>query len=293
MAGISSKALKFPYTDNKNGYNGNELQTKEFSDGSGLDLYDFNARTYDQQIGRFIQIDPEFENFDQESLSPYHFAKNDPVRYNDPTGRCPDCPGFVAPAIPFILEGLATLIDAAIVFFASNETGKQISKIANSPNPQAALTSFDMNVGSNLGVPTGSTFRKLYTESTDQNSDNKAKQSEQAKTGISEEKKVGREKNKLEPDKEAKGDHTTFKRDDNGNVFKYQLWKENERNPNGGFDAGKRFDGGKPDGSAGKPHINKKTGQPISTPHVNEKKGARIPGPAELPQNSRFIPEKN
>lgn len=156
MAGISSKALKTGYDENKKGFNSNEIQNEEFNDGSGLELYDFNARTYDQQIGRFIQIDPEFENFDQEKLTPYQFAKNDPIRFNDPTGRCPLC---AAPAIPYIVEGVVALVEAAIVVIGSNELGKGISKAVNNTVPIGGGSS-----GSNFGVPTGETYRKLYSE---------------------------------------------------------------------------------------------------------------------------------
>ncbi|PSL45742.1 RHS repeat-associated protein [Chitinophaga niastensis] len=85
MAGISSNALKGSnYPENRKKYNGNELQSKEFNDGSGLEWFDFNARTYDQQIGRFLQKDDRVEN--HYDLTPYHFAMNNPLLFADPSG---------------------------------------------------------------------------------------------------------------------------------------------------------------------------------------------------------------
>ncbi len=99
MAGISSRSYQMATPDcgcgNKVLYNGNELQQKEFSDGAGLEWYDFNARTYDPQTGRYMQIDPLPDEGEQESLSPYHFSGNNPILYNDPDGKCPWCIAFV------------------------------------------------------------------------------------------------------------------------------------------------------------------------------------------------------
>ena len=88
MAGISSKALQFGGAENRYKYNGKELQSKEFSDNSGLELYDFGARMQDPQLGRWHTVDPLASAFPH--MSPYAAFNNNPLRYTDPTGMAPD-----------------------------------------------------------------------------------------------------------------------------------------------------------------------------------------------------------
>ena len=98
MAGISDKALKTPYAENKYRFNGgNELQNKEFSDGSGLEWYDATHRMYDPQLGRFGQIDPVGEVAASSSL--YSFALNNPILLNDPLGDTTTYPNVIVTAL--------------------------------------------------------------------------------------------------------------------------------------------------------------------------------------------------
>jgi len=83
MAGISSKAAGG--VQNRNQFNGGtELQSNEFSDASGLELYGTQFRSLDPQIGRFLQLDP-LDGLSQ-NISLYSFASNNPILRNDPLG---------------------------------------------------------------------------------------------------------------------------------------------------------------------------------------------------------------
>ena len=85
---------------------------------------------------------------------------------------------------------------------------------------------------------------------------------------------------RLKPDQNAVGAHSTFRRDATGRITHYAEWTPNAKNPSG-FDLVKRFDG------IGGKHTNSITGIEIDTPHIHGKTipgGVRAPFPWELPK---------
>ena len=72
-------------TSNNYLFNGKELQRHEFGINNSLEVYDFGARLYEPQIGRWHAVDPLAHKF--APYSPYNFALNNPIIYIDPDGR--------------------------------------------------------------------------------------------------------------------------------------------------------------------------------------------------------------
>ena len=97
-----------------------ELQNKEFSDGSGLEEYDYGVRFYDPTIERWSVIDFMSEkNYD---ISPYAYVLNNPMRHNDIRGLT-DWDAVVKGTL-VTLGGLATTIGGAALSLTPTGIGQ-------------------------------------------------------------------------------------------------------------------------------------------------------------------------
>ena len=88
MKGISNKASTIAPTNKRKFNDGTEFSNEEFLDRSGLEVYETPFRSYDPQIGRFLQTD--LMASDYESWSPYNYTENNPLLLNDPSGLDPE-----------------------------------------------------------------------------------------------------------------------------------------------------------------------------------------------------------
>ncbi|MBI2602420.1 MAG: VCBS repeat-containing protein [Deltaproteobacteria bacterium] len=227
-----------------------------------LGLYLFGQRYYSPALGTFISPDPVFLEQpelcleDPISCNLYSYAKNQPLRYTDPSGTIP----------------LDTIADIGFIALDLFDVFKDPSK------DNFAALGLDV-LGAALPYATG--LGKAYKGGT--HAVECLEHTKQAKNLSSESfKQAGRGKNNLKPDRSAGGHHSVFQRDNHGNIFKYETYEKVNHN---NFNPIKRFDGGLPDGRAGRPHRSKTTGIETPTPHIQ---GKSIPGGVEKPSRSDF-----
>ncbi len=90
----------YPFGLKHKGYNtvlrstGNDLAQKykyngkELNEELGLNWYDYGARNYQADLGRWFNVDPLAEKYF--NVSSYNYCVNNPIRFIDPDGKSPD-----------------------------------------------------------------------------------------------------------------------------------------------------------------------------------------------------------
>lgn len=259
---------------------------KELDDETGLNYY--GARYYDSATGRFISPDPLLLRMDQiaeeekneflsdpQNLNAYTYAKNNPVKYVDPDGEFAFLAALVMAVFVSVVYGTQNVaapdINSQPVYTKSSaEIGSEIVRgtfamaaSLSAPKAIQKITQFGFKTIGQLQK-----YRKLVDGGMDsKTAANKVLNETQPRVV------------KLKPDTTASSEHTTYMRNTDGTVSKYETWEPNPQNPSG-FDSVKRFD------IEGDPHYNKVLKEDIPTPHVHGKDipgGVRRATPSEIP----------
>ena len=140
MKGISSKAANS--LENRYRYN----DASEENNDLGLDWYETEYRSYDAQLGRFHQMDPLADYFEDQST--YNFADNNPVNFNDPLGLSKETPKTNLPEVVVVgirhkkqslVNSPPTNLPNLKPMAINPKTGSTVAKVENSPTPKTQV----------------------------------------------------------------------------------------------------------------------------------------------------------
>ena len=122
----------------------------------GLNVDQSRDRVYDYITGRWWQVDPKADQGGQESWSTYHYSFNNPIRYNDPLGDCPECEieemtNVIAATVS---DGLVGLYNLTVGYFthqeASNDADGITIQIGERQDPKTVSEAFFKTTGDGL-----------------------------------------------------------------------------------------------------------------------------------------------
>jgi RHS repeat-associated protein len=119
-----------------------KYQGKEHQQELGLDWYDFSARNYDPAIGRWMNIDPMGELL--MSHSPFNYAFNNPVYFDDPTGMLP---GLSPSQLYNLIEDINFLVDMSQSNFKLDEVVVSAETDINNNSEPTGVNSWGYRTG--------------------------------------------------------------------------------------------------------------------------------------------------
>jgi RHS repeat-associated protein len=131
-------------SDNRYLYNGKEFQNNLLG-GINFDLYDYGARFYDPQIGRFHTIDPKAEKYN--IWSTYLYGANNPIKLIDKNGEGPG-------------EDIMMALATAVAKYSSiaNEAKAPVARLLTG---QTSLSNIQKEVTNQMGSQTKSMINTM------------------------------------------------------------------------------------------------------------------------------------
>ncbi len=134
----------------KNMYTSKELQNGEFASGRGLEMYDFDARFYDPQLGRWFAPDPA-----EQFYNPYLAMGNNPVSYVDPDGEFAILAALIIKGVILAAKAAKVATVAAKAGAVAAKAGAVAAKSATKIGIKAGLKSGSINTISNYDSEEG------------------------------------------------------------------------------------------------------------------------------------------